>query len=292
MSSLPAFPLNSPPTTGAYGTRYQNGMLVSVQGSNASNAVSYGITNVGVGDLVTAGKFNDMINHVNAERVRRGNSGFSYTISDPINSTHINAIKNALSIASVAIGAAYNGAWINSNSGDGRYVYSYTPNYDQYGNFLGTYTANYTYPMPDPVSQTWYSGAVSAPVGDIGAGTTITASVINAVVNSVRNAGYGCTCDCNYCTCNCNYCTCNCNYACTCNCNYSDERLKENIEFIRTEHGINLYSWNYIWDATTTYIGVLAQEIIGTGHAAAISTDASGYFMVDYSKLPVNMIEG
>ena len=41
-----------------------------------------------------------------------------------------------------------------------------------------------------------------------------------------------CTCDCNYCTCNCNYCTCNCHYSCTCNCNYSDERVKEEIEYI------------------------------------------------------------
>lgn len=47
-----------------------------------------------------------------------------------------------------------------------------------------------------------------------------------------------------------------------------------------------------MWDKTKTYIGVLAQEILHTTHASAISTDANGYYMVDYSKLPVNMIEG
>ena len=98
-----------------------------------------------------------------------------------------------------------------------------------------------------------------------------------------------CTCDCNYCTCNCNYCTCDCNYACTCNCNYSDIRLKNNITLVGTEKGLNVYSWTYLWDAATTYIGVMAQELLGTQYAKALSVDSNGYYMVDYSQLPVAM---
>jgi hypothetical protein len=98
-----------------------------------------------------------------------------------------------------------------------------------------------------------------------------------------------CTCDCNYCTCDCNYCTCDCNYACTCNCNYSDSRLKENITFIGTEDDLNVYSWNYLWDKATTYIGVMAQELVATKYAKALSVDSNGYYMVDYSQLPVKM---
>jgi hypothetical protein len=299
MSSTPAFPAMGPGpwgwpyVSGLYGTRYQNGILTSVQGTNASNATSYSIGKVTAGvDNVTSAKFNDLTANINAERVRRGNSGFGYSLADPIDHNHINAIKNALAITSVAMGSAYNGAWSGSNSGDGRYVASYTPIYDSYGNFTGSYTTNYASPMPDPAATTWYSGAVNAPIGDIAAGTTITAAAINTIIDGITATAAACTCNCNYCTCNCNYCTCNCNYSCTCNCNYSDERLKENIEYVRTEHGINLYSWNYLWDKTTSYVGVLAQEILDTDHAAAISTDANGYFMVDYSKLPVNMIEG
>ena len=300
MSSLPGFPGRAPGAWGwsyvttQYGTRCQDGILTSVQAMPAGDVrfgVTYSIDTVGTSNTISAAKFNDMIAKVDAERQRRGNSGYSLTLTNPISKDHVNGIKNALAITSVAMGSAYNTGFAGSNSGDGRYIYSYTANYDQYGNYTGS-TPNYTYPMPDPGATTWNSGAVSAPTSDVAAGAAITAAVVNAIINAVKTAGSPCTCNCNYCTCNCNYCTCNCNYSCTCNCNYSDERLKENIKFIRSEFGINLYSWNYVWDKTKTYIGVLAQEILHTTHASAISTDANGYYMVDYSKLPVNMIEG
>ena len=84
---------------------------------------------------------------------------------------------------------------------------------------------------------------------------------------------------------------CSCNLVCTCHndcgCNYSDERLKENITFIETKNGLNVYSWNYIWDSATRYVGVIAQELIGTKFANALVTDANGFYMVNYSKLPI-----
>ena len=114
-------------------------------------------------------------------------------------------------------------------------------------------------------------------------------TAINSAANvCLCNCNY-CTCNCNYCTCDCNYCTCDCNYACTCNCNYSDSRLKENITFIGTEDDLNVYSWNYLWDKATTYIGVMAQELVATKYAKALSVDSNGYYMVDYSQLPVKM---
>lgn len=90
-------------------------------------------------------------------------------------------------------------------------------------------------------------------------------------------------CICNSdCACN-NVCACHNN----CGCNYSDIRLKENIEFISTTNGVNVYSWNYIWNKARTYVGVLAQEILTTDYADAVTTDSNGFYMVDYKKLPI-----
>jgi hypothetical protein len=84
---------------------------------------------------------------------------------------------------------------------------------------------------------------------------------------------------------------CACNLVCACHndcgCNYSDERLKENIEFIEVKNGLNVYSWNYIWDKATRHVGVMAQELLGTKHASALKQDANGYYMVDYKQLPI-----
>jgi hypothetical protein len=86
---------------------------------------------------------------------------------------------------------------------------------------------------------------------------------------------------------------CACNNVCACHndcgCNYSDERLKKNIQFVENKQGLNLYSYNYIWDSATTYIGIMAQQLIGTKYESALSKDNKGYYMVDYSKLPVAM---
>lgn len=146
-------------------------------------------------------------------------------------------------------------------------------------------------PSGAPAPGTVANFSTGALVADVADGTLITASRVQSLLNALFTASRVCLCNCNYCTCNCNYCTCNCNYSCTCNCNYSDIRLKENIIFERSESGINLYSWSYIWDKTTKYIGVLAQELVGTKYSDALLVDDNGYYLVDYTKLPVSMTQ-
>ena len=118
------------------------------------------------------------------------------------------------------------------------------------------------------------------------AGNVIAATNINQMIDKIQAAGAVCICNCNYCTCNCNYCTCNCNYACTCNCNYSDMRLKKDIEFIEVRNGLDIYSFSYVWD-NIKHIGVMAQDILKTKYKHAVHIDNKGFYMVDYSKLPI-----
>jgi hypothetical protein len=132
--------------------------------------------------------------------------------------------------------------------------------------------------------------ATSLPSG-MSYGSIIYASHLSSLATSLNTAAAACLCNCNYCTCNCNYCTCNCNYWCTCNCNYSDSRLKENIELINSEGELNVYSYTYLWDKTKTYIGVMAQELVGTKYESALGKDTNGYYFVDYSQLPVTFKE-
>lgn len=70
---------------------------------------------------------------------------------------------------------------------------------------------------------------------------------------------------------------------------FSDKRLKENIEFVDNVDGVNVYDFDYIDKSigADRYRGVMAQEIKDS-HPDAIS-EISGFMMVDYSKLPVNM---
>jgi hypothetical protein len=91
------------------------------------------------------------------------------------------------------------------------------------------------------------------------------------------------------CICN-SDCTCNavCNCHRDCGCNYSDERLKQNIKFLGTREGINIYSYNYTWDQETKYIGVMAQEILQSEYSHAIEIDEQGFFRVHYDMLPNN----
>jgi hypothetical protein len=83
---------------------------------------------------------------------------------------------------------------------------------------------------------------------------------------------------------------CACNLVCACHndcgCNYSDQRLKENIKFIETKHGINWYSFNYIWDKTRKHIGVMAQQILETKYKKAVTENNNGFYMVNYCMLP------
>lgn len=83
---------------------------------------------------------------------------------------------------------------------------------------------------------------------------------------------------------------CTCNAVCSCHndcgCNYSDDRLKQNIQYMDTVEGINIYSYNYIWDKTVKYIGVLASEILSSKYADAVEQDEQGFYKVHYDKLP------
>jgi hypothetical protein len=67
---------------------------------------------------------------------------------------------------------------------------------------------------------------------------------------------------------------------------FSDSRLKENVKFAGTVAGLNTYTYNYIGDATL-HTGVMAQEILTTEYANAVSVHESGYYQVDYAMLPV-----
>ena len=73
----------------------------------------------------------------------------------------------------------------------------------------------------------------------------------------------------------------------------SDIRLKDNIELL--EEGMdgepNIYSFKYKWDSKTTWSGVMAQELIGTKHADAVKVNPEGYYMVDYHKLGIPMVQ-
>ena len=72
----------------------------------------------------------------------------------------------------------------------------------------------------------------------------------------------------------------------------SDYRLKDNITLLQEEgFGIpNIYSFNYKWDAKTTWIGVMAQELLDTGYSDAVGIDSEGFYNVDYSRLGFPMI--
>jgi hypothetical protein len=120
---------------------------------------------------------------------------------------------------------------------------------------------------------------------------SITLVDVRSIITAIESASAVCVCNCNYCTCNCNYCTCNCNYSCTCNCNYSDFRLKKNIIFSHKVNGINIYKFSYKWDDKKTYLGVMAQELLKTKYKNAVNKDQKGFYVVDYSKLPVDMRE-
>ena len=66
---------------------------------------------------------------------------------------------------------------------------------------------------------------------------------------------------------------------------FSDIRLKENIKHIGNVDGVKVYSFNYIWD-DVPHVGAMAQDLLDTKYAHAVHLDKSGYYKVDYSKLP------
>lgn len=66
---------------------------------------------------------------------------------------------------------------------------------------------------------------------------------------------------------------------------FSDIRVKENIQLAGQVQGINVYTYNYIWDKTPQK-GVMAQELLGTRWESAVSVHENGYYQVDYEQLP------
>jgi hypothetical protein len=68
----------------------------------------------------------------------------------------------------------------------------------------------------------------------------------------------------------------------------SDARLKRDITPIATVNDIELYKFKYLWD-DQEYVGVMAQDLI-PAHQDALVVDESGYYMVDYTKLGIQMM--
>ena len=257
-----ALPGNTPNTAGA-STTPSGGSYTTITSTHANShgaAVAYGL-NTNFSGKVSQADWQNIINTAKAENNRRSGTvvGGTVTTTTTIKAGDWNAIVTAFNVSDSFTDSSYN------NNG----TLSITT--------TGPTAAPFTlpaggYPLPSPPP-----------------GRSITAALANTLTTALNAAGAVCTCNCNYCTCNCNYCTCNCNYACTCNCNYSDIRLKENVEFVEEQRGLNIYSWNYVWDKHSTYRGVLAHELLGTQYSCALTLDPAGYYMVDYNQLPVEM---
>jgi hypothetical protein len=227
-------------------------------GFNGSIAgVTYGLTMPSAGSVIHASDFTAMVNALNAESIRRDRGTWGLvTPSGTVTASFFTGIASHTAGWTGGNGASTNGEGSPGNA-------------STIAEITGAYTG------------------FSIGLGSIAPGGPIKSADMVSIANTINTAGAVCLCNCNYCTCNCNYCTCNCNYACTCHCNYSDERLKENIKLISTQDGLNVYSFTYLWDKTKTYIGAMAQELLSTQYANAVSIDKNGYYYVDYSQLPI-----
>jgi len=276
------------------------GFVTATPYNGARLAATYNFTNVTNNNTITDTFINSIRDAYALECVRRNlnSPAAPATDGDTIRASHINSLKNSIEISSTlslpAITTSVTAAAAGSDiRGRGDQIFDamfpagteFVPNGVDAWQGVG---------RPNP--RVGNPPAFSVPAYTTGGGThvaenTITASGINALITKVKDAGAVCLCNCNYCTCNCNYCTCNCNYACTCNCNYSDRRLKTLIKLLRSVEEINVYSFSYLWDTTKTYIGVLAQELLGTKYESALTKDSVGYYVVDYSKLPIKMLK-
>ncbi len=70
----------------------------------------------------------------------------------------------------------------------------------------------------------------------------------------------------------------------------SDRRLKTDIAALsETADGIQLYSWKYLNDPVTTWVGVMAQDLAAS-HPEALSVAADGYYRVNYSFIDAQMM--
>ena len=73
----------------------------------------------------------------------------------------------------------------------------------------------------------------------------------------------------------------------------SDFRLKDNIILLQKATSIlpNIYMFKYKWDKFSTYVGVMAQELLDTGYKNAVHKNSEGYYSVDYSRLGFPMMK-
>jgi len=268
-------------------------LVTNIFGNLSSDAITHVTTNVSIGQTITAIQWSTLRNAISAERGRRGLSTTGWetvnnSVGGLITAADFNQFISGVTVSPLALG-----------TGGFQDRYTHQTNAFYYNVFNNDATEPSAVGVGDRAgdSQDFLNTTIpvvfpttGAPTGisSVSVGATIFAATYNSLNTKITNASTVCVCNCNYCACNCNYCTCDCNYSCTCNCNYSDERLKEEIKILKTVHGLNLYTWKYIWNKTK-YVGVLAQELIGTKYESALTQDENGYYMVDYSVLPVDM---
>ena len=73
----------------------------------------------------------------------------------------------------------------------------------------------------------------------------------------------------------------------------SDVRLKMNITSVAVlPNGLKLYSFQYRRDPTTTYVGVLAQDLLESENSEfrdAVVVGSDGYYAVKYDELGLKM---
>ena len=68
---------------------------------------------------------------------------------------------------------------------------------------------------------------------------------------------------------------------------WSDKRLKKNIKFEGMEKGHRIYSFNYLWDNATRWIGVMAQDLLQ--YAPGFVHIFDKFYWVDYPALGIEM---
>lgn len=66
---------------------------------------------------------------------------------------------------------------------------------------------------------------------------------------------------------------------------FSDVRLKSDIELLGTHKEVNIYRYKYVWDNNTSYVGVMAQELLESKYKDVVELDDTGYYKVNYEKL-------
>jgi hypothetical protein len=256
---------------------------ISPFGFTGADTTAYTATAVAAGGRIHSSDLSQFRAIYNSELARRGLDAYSFTNGPnypKIEASDINEFKSAIDGKSAQF---LGNGWTDSRgtATNPAYTYDNGSGGGQYGP-PGAYGIDFFTNAP----------AYALTYGNVAQNTKMYAADINHLLTEINSAAAVCVCNCNYCTCNCNYCTCNCNYACTCNCNYSsDERLKENIKLVDTKEDLNVYSFTYLWDKSKTFVGVMAQELLGTRYASAVGTDTNGYYYVDYSQLPIEFKE-